>query len=101
MRRPHISTPLPYTSLFRSQERRTRQGNFLEPSHHFLLFLSSFYAIGNRGRRSPPRMRTKSAARRAPASISDRVETRKDRKSTRLNSSHPSISYGVCCWKKK
>src|SRR5437868_11787451 len=24
-----------------------------------------------------------------------------DRKSTRLNSSHVSISYAVCCWKKK
>src|SRR5690348_18131527 len=29
------------------------------------------------------------------------VETRQDRKSTRLNSSHPSISYAVFCLKKK
>src|SRR5438876_3553038 len=31
----------------------------------------------------------------------DTVETRQDRKSTRLNSSHPSISYAVFCLKKK
>src|SRR5699024_12030950 len=29
------------------------------------------------------------------------VVFRGDRKSTRLNSSHVSISYAVCCWKKK
>src|SRR5690348_18179134 len=31
----------------------------------------------------------------------DLGETRRDRKSTRLNSSHPSISYAVFCLKKK
>src|SRR4051794_41600137 len=35
-----------------------------------------------------------------PPSKSDRVEPG-DRKSTRLNSSHPSISYAVFCLKKK
>src|SRR5207245_7358864 len=29
------------------------------------------------------------------------VRAEADRKSTRLNSSHGSISYAVCCWKKK
>src|SRR5690348_18174879 len=35
------------------------------------------------------------------ASISGGPMTRKDRKSIRLNSSHPSISYAVFCLKKK
>src|SRR5438876_3392582 len=45
-----------------------------------------------------------SMATRRPASTSCGGETcsrRKDRKSTRLNSSHPSISYAVFCLKKK
>src|SRR5438876_2779129 len=33
--------------------------------------------------------------------ISSRLEISSDRKSTRLNSSHPSISYAVFCLKKK
>src|SRR5437899_12348776 len=31
----------------------------------------------------------------------DRIASRRDRKSTRLNSSHLGISYAVFCWKKK
>src|SRR6266487_6572703 len=42
----------------------------------------------------------------APSSVDtaprhDRVTSNRDRKSTRLNSSHPSISYAVFCLKKK
>src|SRR6266581_6395216 len=44
------------------------------------------------GRWRPPRPRWRPAVQRA---------TRPDRKSTRLNSSHPSISYAVFCLKKK
>src|SRR4051794_41691950 len=40
------------------------------------------------------------ARRRAPGPLRDR-QRRRDRKSTRLNSSHPSISYAVFCLKKK
>src|SRR5690348_18076477 len=45
--------------------------------------------------------------RRAPSSVQLRIDTTSerpsgtDRKSTRLNSSHPSISYAVFCLKKK
>src|SRR6266487_4704642 len=48
-------------------------------------------AAGARGRRGAARPRTRSGA----------PEGRRDRKSTRLNSSHPSISYAVFCLKKK
>src|SRR5438309_6946847 len=38
---------------------------------------------------------------KAPGMVRDVFRTRKDRKSTRLNSSHSSISYAVFCLKKK
>src|SRR5438876_2945318 len=38
---------------------------------------------------------------RAPGRYDDAAGRRQDRKSTRLNSSHPSISYAVFCLKKK
>src|SRR4051812_49554134 len=73
IRRPPRSTLFPYTTLFRS---------------HLLLFggasLSTLGAM-------ILLMEGASAAR----------EVRPDRKSTRLNSSHMSISYAVFCLKKK
>src|SRR4051794_41615011 len=49
-------------------------------------------------------VRTLTTARwsaRAAATITNTALAVKDRKSTRLNSSHPSISYAVFCLKKK
>src|SRR5256885_3835050 len=73
IRRPPRSTLFPYTTLFRSR---------LEQAVPRL-----------RGRRDPPR--GPGEQRRG-----DRVAAR-DRKSTRLNSSHLVISYAVFCLKKK
>src|SRR3712207_8640997 len=60
---------------------------------------------GPRGRR-PPRppaahTRAAQASRRARLQSLDRLILRRDRKSTRLNSSHANISYAVFCLKKK
>src|SRR2546427_3382745 len=81
IRRPPRSTLFPYTTLFRSSAGRT----------------------GPRGsgprrlrRRDPWRWRRGRA--RPPDGSSD---PRRDRKSTRLNSSHSQISYAVFCLKKK
>src|SRR5438309_9323770 len=77
IRRPPRSTLFPYTTLFRSRRRgRGAQGRGqLEESPQ-----------GRpRGRRALPR----------------RGRRGRDRKSTRLNSSHSSISYAVFCLKKK
>src|SRR6266581_1682636 len=52
---------------------------------------TTLFRSGSTTRRSPP-------ARRSPPSP---ASTASDRKSTRLNSSHPSISYAVFCLKKK
>src|SRR5256885_15782481 len=75
IRRPPRSTLFPYTTLFRSE--RTRPP-------------------GRREFRHPPG----DTAEPADEPMMD-DETRADRKSTRLNSSHLVISYAVFCLKKK
>src|SRR5207248_10153940 len=51
--------------------------------------------------RGQSRNRPSAPSRRAWASGGDRPKRRQDRKSTRLNSSHRTISYAVFCLKKK
>src|SRR3712207_7508135 len=82
IRRPPRSTLFPYTTLFRSLRKtviRDRQVILLTPG-----------CRSARGRR---------VGRRASARAG-RPSCR-DRKSTRLNSSHANISYAVFCLKKK
>src|SRR5207244_13623340 len=83
IRRPPRSTLFPYTTLFRSGQVAARS----LPVHRLR------QPLRRRGVRpvGPSRGRAESAA-------SDR---RRDRKSTRLNSSHQIISYAVFCLKKK
>src|SRR2546430_5561796 len=83
IRRPPRSTLFPYTTLFRSY---TRYG------HEHVGLVCSFPPAGStpRGSRAGNRGRCP-APRRAS----------RDRKSTRLNSSHSQISYAVFCLKKK
>src|SRR5437667_6803798 len=76
MRRPPRSTLFPYTTLFRSPHRRVPAGD----AHPREL--------------APPR-RVDGVPRRALRGGA------RDRKSTRLNSSHITISYAVFCLKKK
>src|SRR5438045_7087620 len=73
IRRPPRSTLFPYTTLFRSPE-----------------------PWPPRPQRSPS-----SSIRRSPVSRGHRSRLPRDRKSTRLNSSHLGISYAVFCLKKK
>src|SRR2546422_8481397 len=88
IRRPPRSTLFPYTTLFRSHtpggtERQARP------------------AAGRGDRRLDRRRFARaSAARTAPAGPCP-VDAARDRKSTRLNSSHGYISYAVFCLKKK
>src|SRR5690348_17950598 len=71
MRRPPLSTLFPYTTLFRSLGKPAKS-------------LA----------RNPRRFCFATGVGGIPV-------LRRDRKSTRLNSSHPSISYAVFCLKKK
>src|SRR3712207_8557074 len=79
IRRPPRSTLFPYTTLFRSQ--LDFFGHYLQPDVP-LPHRSSW----------PFQMVIRGLPTRPP---------RKDRKSTRLNSSHANISYAVFCLKKK
>src|SRR3712207_6940674 len=85
IRRPPRSTLFPYTTLFRSPPTHRRHG----VDH----------------RRSPRGgKRAAAAAERRPPRhrvLRDRRPATRDRKSTRLNSSHANISYAVFCLKKK
>src|SRR5438876_5346334 len=94
IRRPPISTLFPYTTLFRSKgpsaeliravvEMKQRNSNWGCPRIAQQIALAFRIQID------------KDVVRRILA------QRYRDRKSTRLNSSHPSISYAVFCLKKK
>src|SRR5947209_10602035 len=90
--RPPRSTLFPYTTLFRSVDGLDRLTRSLSesfgsgPANHALARLTNDI----------------SAARAAGLlSVAPAVGLRRDRKSTRLNSSHANISYAVFCLKKK
>src|SRR5690348_17917646 len=81
IRRPPRSTLFPYTTLFRSSSSGTGKSNarFEDSREHF-----------------------PGCGRACRIELARPVLFRHgDRKSTRLNSSHPSISYAVFCLKKK
>src|SRR5207245_3601144 len=99
-RRPPSPTLFPYTTLFRSVRGRLRHGG----------------ADGARDRRGRPAARAPVARRgahgfgrnrggahgdSARGTGSDARGARRDRKSTRLNSSHGSSSYAVFCLKQR
>src|SRR2546430_4119165 len=84
IRRPPRSTLFPYTTLFRSV-------NFPYPVEDIVRFHhekwdGSGYPKGLRAEKIP---------------LVARIISARDRKSTRLNSSHSQISYAVFCLKKK
>src|SRR5438876_6972150 len=82
IRRPPRSTLFPYTTLFRSV--LARMGDAELGAHQIAFQLFIFLALVLDA-----------------VAIAGQVIVGRDRKSTRLNSSHPSISYAVFCLKKK
>src|SRR3712207_8122303 len=87
IRRPPRSTLFPYTTLFRSEGPRGR-GRV------------SGLALPRRGRQRSCAVPLLSGGR-AREECRGGVWRGRDRKSTRLNSSHANISYAVFCLKKK
>src|SRR5258708_31156380 len=85
IRRPPRSTLFPYTTLFRSKNRNETASE-----------------LGSNGGYSgcAKLVKPPSPVSRPPVSTRDSAASR-DRKSTRLNSSHQIISYAVFCLKKK
>src|SRR5690349_24208456 len=90
IRRPPSSTLFPYTTLFRSARRRSWSGpgDVREGRAHL-----------------PPLQRRRAARQGGPRAdarpLHHGIRRLRDRKSTRLNSSHVEISYAVFCLKKK
>src|SRR5258707_9707778 len=81
IRRPPRSTLFPYTTLFRSRESDANQ------------VISLYYMLGRA---------SGDCSNSLQICIAFRKNNRhRDRKSTRLNSSHANISYAVFCLKKK
>src|SRR5439155_7652354 len=75
LRRPPTSTLFPYTTLFRSHAASATLGTTTRNLRRVVI--------------------------RSPSPLGSRWCHRRDRKSTRLNSSHVAISYAVFCLKKK
>src|SRR5256886_8497907 len=94
IRRPPRSTLFPYTTLFRSPRRHLRDRG--QPA---LLDRGAAADLPVQGRRTHRVPGVRGSATRAALLRSGKVE--RDRKSTRLNSSHSQISYAVFCLKKK
>src|SRR4051794_41350375 len=91
IRRPPRPTLFPYTTLFRSiGESQTISQPWIVASMAQLLDLSGGERVLEVGTGSG-----------YAAAVLSRLCPSPDRKSTRLNSSHPSISYAVFCLKKK
>src|SRR3712207_8101294 len=84
IRRPPRSTLFPYTTLFRSTQIAREHDEVTRPY----------------GGRQPPAERFHLISRRHDQ-CGHSVSATRDRKSTRLNSSHANISYAVFCLKKK
>src|SRR5207248_9176303 len=96
-----ISTLFPYTTLFRSVEadgQQHRHGRNVHGYHHRNLRRPDSY---DDGRSHRERLDSHSNSHDAVVQLSDRITGTRDRKSTRLNSSHRTTSYAVFCLKKK
>src|SRR5690348_17879176 len=90
LRRPPRSTLFPYTTLFRSEQRagvvdEVARGEVVGAVGDDVVALEELERVGRVEQRV----------------VRDSANALEDRKSTRLNSSHPSISYAVFCLKKK
>src|SRR3712207_8334318 len=86
IRRPPRSTLFPYTTLFRSSQTQNQTtqtvADVLAPVLSALTMTNRRFKVG-----------------KGATAVS--AQKKKDRKSTRLNSSHANISYAVFCLKKK
>src|SRR2546427_12463613 len=89
IRRPPRSTLFPYTTLFRSPADRAARG--LRSFFCGMIRTVWFYVV----------LVVSSVIHAGGVLVAALVAVKRDRKSTRLNSSHSQISYAVFCLKKK
>src|SRR5207245_11073845 len=98
-RRPPNPTLFPYTTLFRSQEKIARRNRRDRPGAE----LREKSGAPHRATKQyeERRAQQENRAQKEQHDQGREMRSRRDRKSTRLNSSHGSISYAVFCLKKK
>src|SRR3712207_8595882 len=94
IRRPPRSTLFPYTTLFRSPSWCSLPAH--ETGHHGPASPRTSLRVVH-----PPRLEALALSRRRARRGREGLGRSRDRKSTRLNSSHANISYAVFCLKKK
>src|SRR5438034_8103996 len=94
LRRPPSSTLFPYTTLFRSLLGQQRLGDAARP-----IVVGELGQVGRLHRVAP--LARQVVERDAERPLEAALDAARDRKSTRLNSSHTVISYAVFCLKKK
>src|SRR5690348_17475196 len=97
IRRPPRSTLFPYTTLFRSaqQVQPAFRGKFADFLVISLAGFSQLAHVADHRDAAPARLEVRCRLQGGTHRVGE------IRKSTRLNSSHPSISYAVFCLKKK
>src|SRR3712207_8290849 len=98
IRRPPRSTLFPYTTLFRSR-------SYLHDIIPFSIITIMAFFLSSCVKDDPIGMEipslNKNTIKVTGKESKDTIYSTKDRKSTRLNSSHANISYAVFCLKKK
>src|SRR3712207_8659761 len=99
IRRPPRSTLFPYTTLFRSEQPAPQRVPLLDALVHPARGDRRVEAQGHRVRVHVVVLDP--VAQRRPVDLGVELHAPRDRKSTRLNSSHANISYAVFCLKEK
>src|SRR5207248_9382029 len=94
LRPPPTSTLFPYTTLFRSSQTAATSATFSGAIGHTYAFYSVVTDNASNVQPTP-------GAAQASTTVANPNPVDLDRKSTRLNSSHRTISYAVFCLKKK
>src|SRR5256885_10977055 len=94
IRRPPRSTLFPYTTLFRSSDPQSHAVHAIDRK-------AGRSDVGRRAGEVAPRAAIVTDMPEIDAIEDERAAAARDRKSTRLNSSHLVISYAVFCLKKK
>src|SRR3712207_7913712 len=99
IRRPPRSTLFPYTTLFRSL-RRSVEWVGVHELRQVLALVPDGPGVERVGEHALAHQRLAHGLLDGHCGV-DELRGRRDRKSTRLNSSHANISYAVFCLKKK
>src|SRR5207249_7482114 len=98
---PPTSTPFPYTTLFRSVFASVLPGKNAAICHDRLRKVLVHEVLTEVNAMAHPLVRDAAGKLLVETKFKVKLGIKRDRKSTRLNSSHVSISYAVFCLKKK